>query len=377
MKIKKALLSGLFAASCLTMAAQEEAATTTENVFNPHWYIQGQIGGQETLGEIGFSDLLSPNAQIGVGYNFSSVFGLRLAANAWQSKAGWDINNTEYKWKWNYVAPALSAHFNLTNLFCGFNPNRVVNVGIFGGVGANIAFSNDEASAANTAISAAMKNTYNTQDALVYLWGGTKTRLLGQFGLTVDFRLSNHVSLGIELQANTLNDHYNSKRANNSDWYFNGLVGIKYAFGKTHSTREVEIPTRIVYRDPEVVEKVVEKVVEVPVEQAKEASLRRDIFFTISNTKIATFEMQKVKEIADFMKENPKSTVHVTGYADKGTGNATINEKLASKRAAAVVKALTDKYGISADRIVTSSKGDTEQPYAEGALNRVAICIAE
>ena len=55
--------------------------------FNPHWYVQVQPGVQYTLGELSFGDLLSPNAQIAVGYQFDEVLGARLSLNAWQSKS--------------------------------------------------------------------------------------------------------------------------------------------------------------------------------------------------------------------------------------------------------------------------------------------------
>ena len=91
-----------------TAASAQEAKTV--NVFNPHWYGQVQIGGQYTLGEIGFGKLLSPNAQLGVGYNFNKVVGARLSVNAWQSKAGWNVAGMDQqKWKWNYVAPMVDA----------------------------------------------------------------------------------------------------------------------------------------------------------------------------------------------------------------------------------------------------------------------------
>ena len=38
-----------------------------------------------TLGEAKFGDLISPNVQLGLGYQFSPVFGMRLQANGWQS----------------------------------------------------------------------------------------------------------------------------------------------------------------------------------------------------------------------------------------------------------------------------------------------------
>ncbi len=46
----------------------------------------------------------------------------------------------------------VDATFNLTNLFCEYNPERVVSVGVFGGIGANIAWSNEEAATAKAGI---------------------------------------------------------------------------------------------------------------------------------------------------------------------------------------------------------------------------------
>ena len=56
MKIKNILLSGVVAMGCISASAQE--ADKTVNVFNPHWYVQAQIGGQYTLGEVGLGKLL-------------------------------------------------------------------------------------------------------------------------------------------------------------------------------------------------------------------------------------------------------------------------------------------------------------------------------
>ena len=387
MKLRNIALSTMVAMGSLSLSAQE---TKTEYVFNPHWYGQLQIGGQYTIGEVSFGDLLSPNAQIAGGYQFNPVFGARLSVNAWQSKAGmrsWTMagengmpvrSGAEAKWKWNYVAPTLDATFSLSNLFCGYNPNRLVNVGVMAGIGANIAFNNDEAADA----AAAFAGRHNgSNENLEYLWDGSKIRLAARLGATVDFRVTDNLGIGLELQANTLNDRYNSKRAGNSDWYFNALVGVKYAFGKTHSTRTVT-PAVPVER---VVERIVEKQVPAPVVVEKKEekpvvqreTMRRDIFFTINSNKIVGENARKVQDIADYLTKYPEAKVTVTGYADKGTGNNAINDRLAAKRAQIVVDELVRKYGISRSRIVSESKGSREQPFAENALNRVSICIAE
>ena len=105
--------------------------------------------------------------------------------------------------------------------------------------------------------------------------------------------------------------------------------------------------------------------------------IRRDVFFLINKTDIRATEAQKVKDIADYLKKYPKAKVVVTGYADAGTGNDKINDRLAAQRADVVVKAQKEQYGIAADRISYDSKGSRVQPFAENDLNRVSICIAE
>ena len=93
--------------------------------------------------------------------------------------------------------------------------------------------------------------------------------------------------------------------------------------------------------------------------------------------KIGQSEELKVKDIVEYMQKYPKSKVVITGYADAGTGNDRINDRLGAQRADAVVKALKDTYGISADRITYDSKGARVQPFQENNKNRVTICIAE
>ena len=385
MKIKKIFMSCLLLAGVMTASAQEQYPKTVYD-HNPYWYVQVQGGAQYTLGEIDFKDLISPNVQVALGRQFTPVFGARLAVNAWQSKAGLEANGNTYKWKWNYVAPGIDLTFNLSNLFCGFNPNRIFNFSVFAGAGANIGWDNKKADieAYGRQAYPNTTTTYNfTPENTQYAWDGTKVRMFGRAGIAADFRVSESVSLGLELNANTLSDRYNSKKAGNWDWYFNALAGVKIDLGKRYTTRTIEAP-----KVPEkVIEKVIERVVEKPaptpmveptraVAQKKE-QFRRDVFFTIGRTNISKTEMTKVKEVADYLKANPNATVEVTGYADRGTGNPTINERLSKQRAQTVFNTLTRTYKINKDRIKVDYKGDTIQPFAKDIENRVAICIAE
>lgn len=377
MKLNKVILSGVVALSCVSASAQE--ADKTVNVFTPHWYAQAQIGGQYTLGEIGFGKLLSPNVQVGIGYNFNQVVGARFSLNTWQSKAGQKFDGNTYKWKWNYVAPMVDATFNLTNLFCEYNPDRLVEVGVFGGIGANIAWGNDEAADAKAAI---LKSEAATE-ALKYgatplenIWDGTKTRFVARVGANVDFRVSDRVKLGVELSANTLSDKYNSKKAGNPDWYFNALVGVKVALGETHTTKVIPAPKPV----EKIIERIIEKPAPAPAPKVEskvvEENFRRDIFFPIGNTNIAKSQTTKIAEIVEYMKENPDAKITLTGYADKGTGSAAFNDKIAARRAQTVYNTLAAK-GVAKSRMIKESKGCRVQPFEENDMNRVTICIAK
>lgn len=397
MKLKRILMSTLVALG-LCASAQAQQPQTVE-VFDPHWFVQVQpLGAQYTLGEAEFSDLISYNVQAGVGYQFNPVLALRLTANAWQSRAGLDVGDyymqmkglTSRTWKWNYVAPMVDANVNLTNLLLGYKYDRLFNFGIFAGLGANIAFSNDEANDIFKKLNpgqvpgAAQVGNYQSME---YTWDGTQVYLTGRVGVTGDFRINDMFSVGLEVNANALSDKYNSKKAGNLDWYFNALAGVRINLGQTHHTEAAKgnAAPQIIHRVDTIYVKQ-----QVPVQaqrtpapataaaQSGIAPLRRDIFFTIRATQVASQENKdKVKEVADYLKKYPNAKVSVTGYADKGTGNATINTNLSQKRAKTVADILKNQYGIDASRITVDYKGHTEQPFSENDKNRVTICIAQ
>ena len=383
MKKMKTLMAAalmMFGAMSANAQATYEAADGTKYEFQKHAFLNIEAGAQYTLGEAKFSKLLSPNIQLGLGYQFTPVFGARIQANAWQSKGGWNGFRTQVgaepytnDYKYKYVAPGLDFMFNLSNLFCGWNPNRVFNLTAFLGGGANIAWGNDEAN--DIAKNLQNLNAYN----LEYLWDGSKVRLFGRGGLEAAFKLSDAVALTVEGNANILSDKYNSKNHSGgkmkADWYFNALVGLKINLGKTYN--KILPPPPAPEPEPQPIVEPEPEPAPAPAPAPVIEPIRRDVFFLINKTEIRTEEAQKVKDIADYMAKYPESKVVVTGYADAGTGNDKINDRLAAGRADAVVKSLVNDYGIAQDRITYDSKGSRVQPFAENDLNRVTICIAE
>ena len=378
--IKHFFAAAAFLACAATASAQATytAANGDEYSFNRHWFLNLQGGAQYTLGEASFSDLLSPNVQLGLGYQFSPVIGLRGQVNGLWSKGGFngytgkDGKSAPYtaSYKYNYVAPGLDLMVNLSNLLWGWNPGRTVSLTAFVGGGLIVGYGNDEAND----IAAGVQNKSNY--LLDYVWDGTKVRPFGRAGLDLDFRISKKVSITLEGNANILSDKYNSKKAGNADWYFNALAGLRINLGKCCTKKAKAAPAEPAPAPAPVVE---QKPVEPApvVEEQKVEEIRRDVFFVINSNQVTPAEQQKVKEVVDYLQRYPEAKATVTGYADAGTGNDTINDRIAQRRADAVTKILTDQYGISADRITTASKGARVQPFQENDKNRVTIVTAK
>ena len=78
-KIKTLLAAALmmFSASAFAQATYE-AADGTKYEFKKHAFLNLEAGAQYTLGEAKFKDLISPNVQLGLGYQFTPVFGARI-----------------------------------------------------------------------------------------------------------------------------------------------------------------------------------------------------------------------------------------------------------------------------------------------------------
>ena len=380
----KTLLAGMLltvSGSAMAQATYTDA-NETRYEFQKHAFLNLEAGAQYTRGEAKFSKLISPNFQLGLGYQFTPVIAARLQGNLYQSKGGWNGyqvgTETPYTRTYNffYAAPGIDVMFNLSNLFAGYNPTRIFNLSAFVGGGANIAWHNGEVN--RIAMDIENHGLSKQQFLLEYLWDGTKIRPFGRFGLEAAFRLSDDVALTIEGNANLLSDKYNSKKAGNPDWYFNALAGLKINLGKAHKKYVKEVIPVDPYAGRPVHDTVyITKTLKDTVYVEKPEALRRDIFFTINKWDIRPSEQQKVADIANYLQRYPNAKVNLCGYADVQTGNDRINDELGRNRVNAVKQELISKYGISEYRIQTDSKGARVQPFAVNEQNRVTIAICE
>lgn len=348
----------------VTRQVTETRIVEDGEAFRPHWYLLPQAGAAYTLGETKFKDLISPAASLSAGYQFSPVFGLRFGASGWQGKGSWVSPRNDYKF--NFVQANLDAVLSFTNLFMGYNPSRVIDVYGFLGIGGTYGFHNDD-------VEALVAKGYGFEKA----WSGHRWFLPGRGGLGIDFNVSNHVALNLEVNANGYNDHFNSKKGSSADWQFNAFVGVKINFGGRNQkvTRVEEVVTYVEEPAPAPEPEPAPAPAPKPVEKPAPVKMQQDVFFTLNSTRIRTAEQAKIDELVKFMQDHPATKVVITGYADKNTGTSAYNMKISKLRAMKVADAL-GKAGIAASRITIDYKGSSVQPFDVNRENRVAICIA-
>ncbi len=139
------------------------------------------------------------------------------------------------------------------------------------------------------------------------------------------------------------------------------LAMLPYVQG--HATRLNEVA--LVIDDSQTVVKDGEKV----------EHFHREVFYDIRRSDNDPSD-PVMKEVAEFMNRHPEVIITIVGYADKGTGNYTLNQMYANLRAQRFRNDLISRYGIDGRRISTDSKGDTVQPFSRNDMNRCVLIDA-
>jgi len=327
----------------------------------PYTFIGIQGGVQNTFNkEFNNWKTFTPTASISVGHYFSPVVGARLHFNGIWDKAGVDHLNSleDTHYNYNYVTGDVDMLLNLCTLF-GKKDWYPINLIFVGGVGANYAW---EGRGRAEEAAAVLPNTF------LYNENDNRWAFNGRVGLILDIPLHKNVSLNLEADLNHISPG-SAEKFNTDRLQFLGQLGLNFKFGYKKIKKAepvVEQPveewtTRIdtIWYDDTVYE---------PSTAKEEGSW--NVFYGLAES---NFDAEtQLKAIGNFLKDYRDCKIIVKSYADKGTGNATINKKLSEERTANAVKALTDA-GVDASMITAESYGDTVQPFAENDKNRVTI----
>lgn len=379
----KKLFIVLIASVLIAIPSMAQEKLLKESKFKDNWFIQLQGGASYTFSEAhndaSFGDLITPTVGLSFGKHFTPVFGLRLQGSGWQAKSQYMWKNDTYKF--NYIQGTIDGMFNLTNFFLPYDRDRVFNLTAFGGI---------------SLVHTMHKNSIDPNGN-----GGRLKKanmVVPRVGLQADFLVHDNLSLNLEVSGNLLEDRFNGVKSGRAyDGMLTAMAGITYHFNqrgfdyvepfdmsivdnlnseinKLRQTSDQQ-NSKITDLEAELAKKpqviVEEKAVEV-----EEVLMNAVVVFKIGKADLQDNQEINIYNAARFFQENPEYNCVVTGYADKGTGNPTINQKISERRAEAVAKIMIEKFGISPSRIKTQASGDKEQPFENQAWNRVVIFTA-
>lgn len=378
--MKKGLLFILLAAGSVCLSAQEKEKTarsyTVEtNRFGANWFISGGIGAQMYFGDYdshaSFGKRITPALDVAVGKWFTPGLGLRIAYNGLQAKGaalnadepyvkGGTFSNGYYKQKWNLANFHGDVLFNLSNMFCGYNEERLYSFIPYVGVG--LVHSWSKPTEDNIGFNAGLINRFRLSSALDFnvelrgllmkqaFGGASKEGMVGlTVGVTYKFKQRGWnavptVPMVPESQLIDMRDRANSLK-NENESLKRDLVEAR------NKKPEVIVQKEVVNSVPRLV-----------------------VVFNIGKSSIAKREYMNIETMAKAIKENPGKVYTITGYADKGTGSAEYNMKLSKKRAEAVRDVLVNEFNVPASQLKVDYKGGVGNMfYNDAQLSRVAI----
>ena len=293
-----------------------------------------------------------------VGKWFTPSIGLRTKFDFLKGK---QVNTENNHPLYTSVTAHEDVMFNLSNMFCGYNEERVWNAILYAGIGV--------ASKLN-----------DGKNADIYYTAGWLN----------NFRVSKRVQLFADLSIGATEgsldqgpkDNWSSFQKNKHRHWDKNVrldLGVTYNLGKCNWDKVPDVEG-LMAMNKEQMDALNQSLKE---QQDENARLREmlsttknqpvventntngvssfvgtssSVFFNINSDKVASRkDLVNVKELAEYAKANNAKIV-VTGYADSKTGSVAFNQKLSERRANTVANELV-KMGVNRDNIITEGKG--------------------
>ena len=303
------------------------------------------------------------------------TYGIDLAIGKWftpgigvRTKVQWEnglfahaFRNTDHViWapdfhKGGYGAAALDVQFNLTNLFKGYDENRIWNLIIYprGGVARNFA-----AKEYAFLLGGGIQNTFKI-NRLISVYADLSYNLLPSNSFSINGRMPGYNG--------DFNEHHHA--------YASLEAGVSFNLGKGTWDKAVTLDAynalaAAARLRAELAKQPKDTNTAVRVEKVI-SSAATSVFFDLNSTAInSKKDLVNLEAVASAAKEAGAKVV-VTGSADSKTGSSAWNQKLSEGRAQAVADELV-RLGVSRDNITVKAVGGVNEvsPYT---LNRRAV----
>ena len=369
--MKKFVIGAALLGMSMTAFAQQADPTmkysVATNSFWSNWFIQ--VGGDYNiwysnqehgrhLDNGGDFDFLSKQRRsfggsVAIGKWFTPGIGLRTKLQGFNSKKIGAVGVTsQHFW-------SLNEHimFNLSNLFMGYNPERVWNISPFigGGMARNMSV-----------------NRYVMQLSA---------------GINSSWRLCRNLDLYAEAGWNRMEDNFDGNEMaqlsnthhgrgwEDKDNHLYAEIGLTFKLGKAtwNKTPDVDAIKALSQSQIDALNsqlndlnaengKLRKELAEKPKTTVLTKSLKEfvatpiSVFFNIGKIDVALLkDLVNVRALAKYAIEN-NSHILVTGYADSSTGTPAINQRLSEQRANTIVEELV-KMGVNRSNIRTAAGG--------------------
>lgn len=351
------------------------------NPFWDNWFVTVGAGGGVYFGEhdkqIGLGKRISPALDIEVGKWFTPGLGLRLGYNGLSAKGatrwseahstgeqvpGWNGGMDYSKFKYfNLHADVL---LNFSNLFCGYNENRIWNSSPYVGVG--------------------WMRTWESP---------TSGNITMNVGWLNTFRLNKALDLNVDVRGALVDDAMDGEVGGAKfDGMLTATVGLTYKFKQRGWSRSKTVTRTNVgeinaLRDQlnraneenARLRNAIDESNREPKQAVKKTVASNLIVFRIGSAKLSKEARANLGLLAEAIKSSDPNAVYtITGYADAGTGSKKTNERLSKERAEAVRDCLVNEHGISASRLRIDYKGGVSNMfYDDPRLSRAVITRGE
>lgn len=393
--VKKSLVAAvlMMAASCAMAQTNATTETVTEssdkykvetNRFWSNWFISVGGGAQMYFGDnsdlMDFSDRLAPALDVAVGKWFTPGIGTRLMYSGLKIKnvsvngahsIGKQYSNGEgialQEQEFNFMHFHGDVMFNLSNLFFGENEKRFWNLIPYASAG--LIITNDDPSGREIS------------------FGG---------GILNKFRLSKALDLNLDARAVAFGDRFNGEMlGHHQDGLVSITLGLAYKFPLRSWNRSTVKTVKL--SDEELVRmrgqlaqmgqendrlkralvdasnKTPEKVVE-----SKVISPSYMVAFPIGKSTLSNEARINIGYQAEVMKANRVAMYVIYGYADKATGNKSINERLSRERAQTVYDCLVNEFGVPESKLKKVAAGEVDNMfYDDPRMSRAVITRIE
>ena len=387
--MKKLLMIMALAGCTMTGFAQDEALTekysVATNSFWSNWFVQvgadwnAWYSNQEHGRNAAESPLKrfrsNPGASIAIGKWFTPGLGLRTKVQGiWGKRVGASLNPASRLDNGNkYWIAQEQVMFNMSNLLCGYNENRVWNVIPFAGAGIGRSMS---ANRYAMGLSAGVQSSWKVCKLMrVYLeagWNRYEGDLDGVGEATTkargwashDNNLYAEVGMNFNLGKGTWNKVPDVDAINAQHQAALDALNAKLRDSEAENAR---LRDQLANQKPvETTSESVKQLVNTPV----------SVFFNINKSTIASQkDLVNVQALAKYAKDNNNSLL-VTGYADSATGTPAYNQKLSERRANTVANELV-KMGVENNKITAVGKGGVETLSPISFNRRATVQVTE